>query len=318
MTPPIDALVVTAVPVELEAILAILEPFSGESAPLKLPYEESTYYFGQIGRSRCAVVMTEMGSGGSAGSLLSVADAISRLRPAFVVAIGIAFGRDPRTQEIGDVLVSKQIIPYELQRLGTRPVWRAAHPEAGPVLLNRARNLNWSRPTASGARRPAVFGAILSGEKLYDNATAKQDLFNAFPYAIGGEMEGAGVCAAAQRHKVEWLVVKAICDWGDGTKTKHHQAAAAAASATFLGALLAEAGLDRSLFTQTSPGPRPEREHGAEQRAQATSAMASAYEERERLAILSADTGEIDKRIIDLKREAREGGRLVPVHGIVA
>src|SRR6202011_5265435 len=34
-----------------------------------------------------------------------------------------------------------------------------------------------------------------------------------------------------------------------------------------------------------------------------------AYEERERLAILGADTADIDKRIIDLKREAREGRR---------
>ena len=36
------------------------------------------------------------------------------------------------------------------------------------------------------------------------------------PEAIGGEMEGAGVYAAAG--KTDWILVKAICDWADGTK----------------------------------------------------------------------------------------------------
>lgn len=47
-------------------------------------------------------------------------------------------------------------------------------------------------------------------------------------------MEGAGVAAAAERKGREWIVAKAICDWGDGTKTKDHQEFAAAASVSLV------------------------------------------------------------------------------------
>jgi nucleoside phosphorylase len=43
-------------------------------------------------------------------------------------------------------------------------------------------------------------------------------------------MEGAGIAAAAERKNREWIVVKGICDWGDGTKKDHHQGFAAASS----------------------------------------------------------------------------------------
>jgi len=43
-------------------------------------------------------------------------------------------------------------------------------------------------------------------------------------------MEGAGFASAAERRKCDWIVIKAICDWGDGVKEKEHQAFAAAAS----------------------------------------------------------------------------------------
>ena len=43
-------------------------------------------------------------------------------------------------------------------------------------------------------------------------------------------MEGVGVASAASRKECEWIVVKAICDWGDGTKQKVHQEFSAAAS----------------------------------------------------------------------------------------
>jgi nucleoside phosphorylase len=32
-------------------------------------------------------------------------------------------------------------------------------------------------------------------------------------------MEGIGLYAAAQNAKVDWILVKAICDWADGNKS---------------------------------------------------------------------------------------------------
>src|SRR5450432_914990 len=36
-------------------------------------------------------------------------------------------------------------------------------------------------------------------------------------------MEGAGLYATAQRKKVDWILVKAICDWADGQKTQQDE-----------------------------------------------------------------------------------------------
>ena len=58
--------------------------------------------------------------------------------------------------------------------------------------------------------------------------------------AIGGEMEGAGVAAAAARTKTEWILVKAVCDWADGQKHDGYQEMAAAASASLVHAVLSE------------------------------------------------------------------------------
>lgn len=80
-------------------------------------------------------------------------------------------------------------------------------------LFNRFRNVIGWNFTAPGSRQCGFLaGRILSGEKLVDNPEFKQTLFERFPAAIGREMKGAGVAAAAERKRREWIVVEPICD----------------------------------------------------------------------------------------------------------
>ena len=78
--------------------------------------------------------------------------------------------------------------------------------------------------TASGAppslgREPKLhFGLIMTGEKLIDNVDYRNQLKQFEPEGIGGEMEGAGLYVACRDSNVDWIMVKAICDWADGTK----------------------------------------------------------------------------------------------------
>src|SRR5205085_1221462 len=73
-----------------------------------------------------------------------------------------------------------------------------------PLDRFRAGAKDWSEP-------PHVhFGLILSGDHLVNNLAYREQLHQLEPEAIGGEMEGAGLYAAAQRRKVDWLLVKAI------------------------------------------------------------------------------------------------------------
>jgi len=136
-----------------------------------------------------------------------------------IIMVGIAFGIAPERQRIGEILVSKQLLAYELQRVGTSVSSEAVvrsrgdRPSASPRLLDRFRNgeMDWT-----GAQ--VRFGLVLSGDKLVDNQDFRDKLLAMEPEAIGGEMEGAGLYAAAQRQKVDWLLVKGICDYADGNK----------------------------------------------------------------------------------------------------
>jgi nucleoside phosphorylase len=53
-------------------------------------------------------------------------------------------------------------------------------------------------------------------------------------------MEGVGLAAAAVRHGVPWILVKAICDWADGKKHKKHQPLAAAAAVSLVHHVLSQ------------------------------------------------------------------------------
>jgi len=124
-----------------------------------------------------------------------------------------------------------QIIPYEQIRVGEEVVFRGPIPPSNTTLLNRFANAPaWSFVRPDGKDCTLLIGPILSGEKLVDSPMFKQQLFKQFPQAIGGEMEGAGLCAASGRIGIAWILIKSICDWGDGKKDKKHQPLAASAA----------------------------------------------------------------------------------------
>jgi nucleoside phosphorylase len=188
--------------------------------------------------------MMDMGSTGRDASTIVTAEMIASWKLAAVIMVGIAFGKDRLKQSIGSVLIADRIIPYEPERVGTLSNQnRGREIPTTPLLLNRFRNVErWRFETSDGCRCGFQVGPILSGEKLVDNFDFKRRLFERFPTAIGGEMEGAGLAAAAARAECEWIVVKAICDWGDGTKTSQHQCFAAAASVDLVNHVLNQRG----------------------------------------------------------------------------
>src|SRR5262249_43315414 len=91
---------------------------------------------GTINGTRVFHALSEMGSGSLGAMQQTVDKAIRALDPGAVLAVGIAFGVDKKKQEIGDVLVSKQLRPYDLQRAGEQIILRddrgEGHAERGP------------------------------------------------------------------------------------------------------------------------------------------------------------------------------------------
>jgi nucleoside phosphorylase len=215
----IDVLLITVTDVEARAVLDLVRERFGHECKPHFGEIQTYYDLGTIGGARIYMARSEVSSGGPSGSNVTISEAINEISPLAVILVGIAFGVDEEKQAIGDVLVSERLLDYDLQRIGTGPegemriIPRGDRPSASPRLLSRFRDgaLYWEEAKIR-------FGLVLSGLKLVDNVDYRDQLRTLEPEAIGGEMEGAGLYAAAYRRKTDWILAKAICDWADGQK----------------------------------------------------------------------------------------------------
>jgi nucleoside phosphorylase len=226
--PRADVLLVVATPNEARAVLDALP-----NKPPHFFHNGRLYHdLGLIGNARIALMMqSHIGAGGLGGARFTISDGIQTLHPLAVIMVGIACGLQPDEQQIGDILVSECLVSYEPQRLGTEQFTRETlvhhrgeritapasilgYFKSGHLLLDFA---NWPQT-------PRIFfGLILSGDKLLDNLPAREALLMREPEAIGLEMEGVGLYEVAANAQVEWLLVKAISDWGDGQKAEQKE-----------------------------------------------------------------------------------------------
>ena len=257
MVPPADVssadvLIVTATKVESKAVLDAFAELTGQPARMVTKNRRTYRDLGAVGDTRVFLALTEMGSGGLGASQQAVQKGIESLQPGAVFLVGIAFGVDEKKLRIGDILVSRQLQLYDLQRISKdQIILRGDKPHASPRLIDyfRHADLDWNDAKVE-------FGLILSGEKLVDNLDYREQLQRWAPEALGGEMEGAGLYVACQEAQVDWIVVKAICDWADGHKKRNkttRQQLAAGNAAAFVAHALQQAPLKRSASPMEQP-----------------------------------------------------------------
>ncbi|MFY0570227.1 hypothetical protein ACN28E_41280 [Archangium lansingense] len=253
LLPEVDVVLLTTTETERDALYEVMKPFPGYAGLVEGAIQHNTYRLGQFGRYLVAHVESTMGSQARHGSTLTVHDAIAELSPKAVVILGIAFGINPVKQRLGDVIIAETVIPYELQRIGQKAIHRGQPLQCGPILSERFRTRRTDWKHERGEDTVEVFqGPLLSGEKLADNLAFRDALAGAFPTACGGEMEGAGAYAATERNDVEVILVKAICDWGDGSKTDRAQPFAAQAAVSLAHHVLSKQGVLEALHARDS------------------------------------------------------------------
>ncbi|MEN9867157.1 MAG: hypothetical protein RL748_2747 [Pseudomonadota bacterium] len=197
---------------------AVLDAFLGaDQAPESVAKGGLTYFdLGQHGGNHIIHTVCEMGAGGVGASQQRTRDAIDHWQPRAIIAVGIGFGMDESKQAIGDVLVATQIQDYELARYNSDGTVtpRGDKPGSADSLRNRLRQVDIAEGRRGKGWPKVRFGLVLCGQKLVDNLDYRESLKKLFGEAIGGEMEGSGVYAAVSAKHVDWIVVKAICDWG--------------------------------------------------------------------------------------------------------
>ncbi|WP_158676359.1 NACHT domain-containing protein, partial [Tessaracoccus sp. OH4464_COT-324] len=214
---------------------------SSEAAPPEEQRDDVTYYrLGQVGGFR---VIHRRSEQGPYQAQASAARAIGHYNPDVLIAVGIAFGVAERKQRIGDVLVSRHVLDYELARVepdgGT--THRGLPTAAAAELVARAETVDHAHRHL--ADWPTVhFGTVLSGAKLVDNKEYRDRLRELHTTVIGGEMEGVGVLAACAHEPVAAIVVKSVCDFAahkDSPTKADDQRKAALTSARMVREILA-------------------------------------------------------------------------------
>ena len=173
------------------------------------------------------------------------ADALKHWTPQLLVAVGITAGLDETSQNIGDVLIPGAVHDTEMVRINKDGTETDRNSQYGVFtkLLSRIKSLHlvWR----SSDTWPAIhFGPLLCGNPLIDHGPARQQLKTRHPKGVGYEMESIGIAIAAERSKVDWLIVKGISDWGEGTKIRNktkNQKTAANNAALVVRAIVGEA-----------------------------------------------------------------------------
>lgn len=268
---PSHTMIMVATDEEHRAVSAAVRAVTRREPEVKFLDHQTYRYLGKIENTRISLVQVEPGAVGPGGAAISAAALVSRLDLDFLILVGICYGLRPDEHDFGDVLVCNQLRAIDLRKvaepagLPPQPKSRTAAeaadkiantqpPSGDPDEIVRGDSVKPSTMLLGRLREaahqlrgeiPVHFGPMLTASTLVSSRAFRDKLRAAHPDALGGEMEGAGVYAAAAHAKVDWIVVKGICDWGFDKTDEYHRPAAENAAAVVVRAATI-GGLDRA------------------------------------------------------------------------
>lgn len=146
------------------------------------------------------------------GTSVAIGDALDFFTPNVIISLGVAFGIDYKTQNIGDVLVSRRLFPYSANKR-----------DEDYVKPDRTQDKtidDWLHVRLDNAvdfLDTVTYGGVLSGGSVISSGQEKDRIclgYTEADYIIGGEMEGNAVFQYTKRIGIPGVVIKGICDWG--------------------------------------------------------------------------------------------------------
>ncbi len=219
--------------IEREAVLKEMANIPDNHCKYSIYYKTQTYYIGRFGAYIAVMVKSSTGTSDPTSATLTVQETLSVWKTPVIIAVGIAMGLKTDSQKMGDVLISKTILNYNVNKITTGGIIdRSARPVASSILHNRFTNcMDWRYYDNDGNPCKIHSGLILTGASLYNDRPSTQNLKNTYKDAIGNDMEASGVWSASEKSDfmVHWIIVKGISDWGYDKKDDFQPLAASAA-----------------------------------------------------------------------------------------
>lgn len=252
-THDVDVLIITALPIERDAVLGQLPSYQ--------PVQDTdfpTFYVATLETDtgcdqggNLVVAVTMLRHAGNVFAAVHTARCLQRFKPDFVLMVGIAGGVEGKVY-LGDVVVSEQIIYYEItkEQLGFSEQ-RPQVLRADWLLLDRAKNytdIRWNaniKAEALDSRRnvelPRVhFGPIGSGEKVIADSNRINELkeWHSKLRAVDMESFGVGLTAVEWADSPQFIAVRGISDYANEKKNNDWQKYAADSAAAYTIGLL--------------------------------------------------------------------------------
>jgi HAD superfamily phosphoserine phosphatase-like hydrolase len=225
----IQIAIITANNIEMNAVISRLKNLKDYNCKFSVVYQKQTYYIARFGVFNAVVIrLGSMGIHAPNAASFSANDLIKVWNPHAIIAVGVAMGMKPSEQQLGDVLISKEILNYNILKSTERcDINRSPRPMADSSLYDRFTNCSeWSFCLDEKRKAMSHEGLFITGASLVNNKRLTNKLKKLFPDAIGNEMEASGIWAASERNRVPWIIVKGVCDWGKD-KTEDFQPLAA-------------------------------------------------------------------------------------------
>lgn len=235
-------LIISALEKELQPILEAID------SPLKPQNMEEIggrkYFIFEISATLTVICTSFLGMG-QINAALAVKDAVNYYGVSKVILTGICGGID-RGMKYGDIIISDQIVDYELAKICSDDVqvrWSVYRSDFELVQsLRMFKSDNWSNYLKrlfpdEKYKKPNVYsGIVLSGNKVIANNEEIIRFKKTWSKALAVEMEASGIAAALYQLKnaPSFVMVKAICDFADSEKNDDWQEYAAYASAIFV------------------------------------------------------------------------------------
>lgn len=247
----VDFVIVTALEEERDAVLSKLPgwrklPPTDDDVRVYFHSELPVIYSDGTKFSYSIVVVSLPGMGRVEG-VNTTKDAINRWKPRYVLLVGIAAGFEENDASLGDVLVSDQVVDYELQKVfeepprsgfwnwlfGKQPKPRESYrfkvQPADTRLVQAAQNFSgdgWNAlmtvPRPDTDKPTRLVGPMATGDKVVQRKALVNELLSYWPKLVGLEMEAGGVasaCFQAPSHP-GFFMVRGVSDLADENKGK--------------------------------------------------------------------------------------------------
>jgi 5'-methylthioadenosine/S-adenosylhomocysteine nucleosidase len=228
----VDFVIITALEEELRAVMSQLQGWKVVPAS---PQDVRVYRRCEV-KARdpdgnkinySAILLLLLGMG-RVEATSAAGDAIRRWRPRYVLLVGIAGGIADAGVTIGDVIVSDQVVDYELQKQYAKGASiRYNVYKSDPRLLGvvqettaelLAKLIKARRPEPGAPKR--LIGPIATGDKVVAFGKIMNRYRREWPKLVGVEMEAGGVAAAAFQSADQpgFFMIRAVSDLADERK----------------------------------------------------------------------------------------------------